>query len=148
MQGCLDARCDNAELILTDSDSFDLVYSDTAVVVFKEAGKLNVGFDTQKQVVAIVDSCNQDVMKLVSETELPAITCGLSARDTITLSSINEDSAVIDLQRSITCFDGKIMEPQEIPISLCSTIDSFALMCVAAIFILSGNAALLSEMKI
>lgn len=145
---CADARSESAELFLADAGSFDLIYSETAIVIFKDAEKLDTKFETNKQVVAIVDSCNKEALKLASETGFPAITCGLSTRDTITLSSINEDSAVINLQREITCFDGNVTEPQEIPVSLYSPIDSFALMCVAAIFILSGNTKHLSEIKI
>lgn len=148
MARCLDARCENAELLLTDIDSFDLVYSETAIIVFKDSAKLPLDFQTNKQMVAIVDSCNKDAVRIASDTKVPAITCGLSACDTITLSSISEDSAVIDLQRCVTCFDGTIAEPQEIPVSLCSSIDSFALMCAAAIFVLSGNIKKLSEVKI
>lgn len=145
---CLDARVGCAELILTDTWSFDLIFSETAIIIVKDGESLTTGFETNRQAIAVVDSCNKDVMRLVGETKLPAITCGLSARDTITLSSISEDSAVINIQRSISCFDGTVIEPQEIPVTLCSSIDSFALMCAAAIFILSGNITKLPLEKI
>lgn len=145
---CLDVRCENAEMLIADADEFELIYTDTAIVIFKDADKLAIDFETRKPAVALVDSCNEDMLKLASKTGFPAITCGLSPKDTITLSSIDEDSAVVDLQRSVTCFDGTVVEPQEIPVALYSSIDSFALMCVAAIFILSGNVARLSEIKL
>lgn len=145
---CLDARDKCAELILTDTYSFDLVYSETAIIIVKDKECLKTGFETSRGAVAVVDSCDKDIMSVVGETKLPAITCGLSARDTLTLSSFNEDSAVINIQRSISCFDGSVAEPQEIPVTLCSSIDSFTLMCAAAVFVLSGNTAKLAQEQI
>lgn len=144
----MDARCENAQLVVSDTKSFDLIYSDMAVIIYKDAVKIPVLFEAPKQMVAVVDSCNKELPRLVSATNLPAVTCGLSPRDTITLSSINEDSAVIDVQRSITCFDGSVLEPQEIPVTLYSPIDSYTLMAAATIFILSGDTAKLFEVKI
>ena len=90
-------------------------------------------------IVAIVDCGNERLVDFVSSTKLPAITCGLSPKDTITLSSIEEDSAVVTLQRAVTCFDGTVAEPQEIPVRLSGITDNFSLMAASAVFILTGN---------
>lgn len=144
----IDARCDNAQLVIADTKSFDLVYSDMSIVIYKDAMPMPVQLETQKQSLAVVDSCNKELLQLVSGTNLPAITCGLSPKDTITLSSINDDSAVIDVQRSIICFDGSVVEPQEIPVTLNSPIDNFTLMAAATIFIVCGDTGRLSQIKI
>ena len=94
--------------------------------------------------LAVVDSSNEEVLLHVSRTKLPAVTCGLSPRDTLTLSSIGEQSAVVSLQRAIVCLDGAVCEPQEIPVLLRAPADCFVLMAVAAVFILSGNISRLS----
>lgn len=145
---CLDARCGHADIIISDARSFDLVYADTAIIIFRGGDGFTPEIETGGRTVAVVDSGSKAALLAVSKTGLPAITCGLAQCDTITLSSINEDSAVINIQRSITCFDGTIAEPQEIPVSLCSSIDSFALMCAALLFILSGNIERLSKANI
>jgi hypothetical protein len=77
-------------------------------------------------------------MEHVSYTKLPAITCGLLNRDTISLSSISDSSAVLDIRREIRSLDDSIAEPQEIPIRLGKPSDNFALMAACAIIILSG----------
>ncbi|MCL2034166.1 MAG: hypothetical protein FWG94_05480 [Oscillospiraceae bacterium] len=146
--GCIDARYDGAELFITDAQGLDFIYSSAAIFVFKDSTKPFAEVETTGERLAIVDSCNQDAIKLVSGTKMPAVTCGLSPCDTITLSSLSEDSAVIGLQRCITCFDGTVLEPQEIPVSLCAQVSSFTLLCAAAIFILTGNIKKLSQVKI
>lgn len=144
----LTAMCHYAEFVITDTQSFDVIEAGATLVIYKDAQEIPPNFFEGQQAVAIVDSCNKDLYGFVNATKLPAITCGLSAKDTITLSSIGQDSAVIDLQRSVTCFDGTVVEPQEIPLQLSTAVDSFALMAAAAVFILTGNIERLCSLEI
>lgn len=116
---------------------------EAAILVFKDVVSLPAGFSGELPSVAVVDSSNKELVELVSLTKLPAITCGLSSRDTLTLTSIKEDSAVLGLQRSLTCFDGMVEDPQEIPLRLDGPMDSFTLMAAASVYLLTGRADLL-----
>ena len=128
-----------AELLVADSCTFESIESDLALLIFKDTEQFSLETVKAKQIVAVVDSRNAQLVSFVSSTKLPAITCGLSPRDTITLSSIAVDSAVINLQRTVTCFDGSVVEPQEIPLKIGSEIDNYTLMALASVFIMSGN---------
>jgi len=132
-------------LMVLDAAAFDTVACDDMVILYKDPVAFSPRLTPGRQTLAVVDSCDGAVMRQVSETKLPAITCGLSSRDTITLSSIDVDSAVINLQRSVTCFDGSVLEPQEIPVRLGAAIDNYALMALACVFILNGDARRLSK---
>ena len=44
-----------------------------------------------------------------------AISYGLSPRETITISSLNEECAVISLQRELVTLAGQVLEQQELP---------------------------------
>lgn len=44
------------------------------------------------------------------------ISCGLSSRDTLTLSSMGEQDAVVCVQRALIRPDGAEVEPQELPV--------------------------------
>ncbi len=134
------------QLFLTDGKGLEFVSAENAVVIIRDAGCLTCR--TQGDGVAVVDAGRESAVRLAAETRLDAITCGLSPRDTITLSSIKEDSAVIGLQRGVACFDGSVAEPQEIPVAFSHGADSFALMCAAALYILSGNINKLHGLKI
>lgn len=145
--GTLTLKKPNPSLVLCDTRSFEAVRAEHVMVVFKEARPLSVNLQGARQVIAVVDSSDDELARSVSETRLPAITCGLHSRDTITLSSMDEDSAMIGIQRTITGFDGSRTEPQEIPVRLTRPVDRFALMTTAAAFILSGNPGLLMKGK-
>lgn len=119
---------------------------DKVIVVYKQQAPIPEPLAVaQSSVVAIVDSGSEELLCHVSDTRLPAITCGLRSRDTITLSSMDGESAVVDLRRCICCLDGSEAEPQEIPLKRPATQDNFLLMAFAAILILTGKAESLKD---
>ena len=130
---------DEDEFMLCDIESFKPTGSENIIIVYKQPQPAAFQTDSANAVVAIVDSSDEQLLCHVSNTRLPAITCGLKSRDTITLSSMSGESAVIDLRRGISCLDGSVAEPQEIPLRHQNTAENFLLMASAAILILSGN---------
>lgn len=115
-----------------------------AVVIFKDVQPCPGDFLATKHMIAVVDASGKPpLLHMVKETGLPTITCGLSACDTITLSSHCSDSAVITLQRTIQRFDGRNVDPQELPVVLRQSVDSFLLMALAAVCFFTDNEHLL-----
>ncbi len=141
--GVLSVKKSNPAMIICDTQSFDTVKAENAIVIYKDILPIPQRLLDIRHGVAIVDSSNYQLSQALSDTGLPAITCGLHSRDTITLTSMGVDSAVIGIQRAIVNFDGSITEPQELPINFTKSIDRFTLMTAAAILILSGNSHLL-----
>lgn len=89
--------------------------------------------------VAIVNSSDQKLLSLVAQRHIKAITCGFSNVDTLTLSSLTSDSAVISLQRQVKAFDGSILEPFDLPVSFSSYFEPFSLLYSAAVLCLLGK---------
>lgn len=125
--------------LMGNEDNFALKKLDNHILICKDEECIPKHLNQSKNAVAVVQASNPKLVEKVSLTRLPALTCGLSTRDTLILSSINEDSAVLGVQRSIICFDGTVAEPQDIPIRLGGHMDTFTLMAAASVFILSGN---------
>lgn len=48
------------------------------------------------------------------------VSCGLSRRDSLTFSSMDEGRAVVCVQRMLTRLDGGQVEPQELPVRRCA----------------------------
>ena len=133
------------DLLLCDAQSFEGIETDSVIVVYKKPQSIIARVASAIPAVAIVDSSQDELLEHVCATRLPAITCGLGSRDTITLSSMTAPGAVVDLRRGVTCLDGSRVEPQELPLRLEGPLDSFLLMCFAAILILSGKIESLKE---
>lgn len=137
------AQC--PEFMLCDIASYNSKKTDKIIIVCKSPHIALSGLCNTTQAIAIVDSSSEELLRQVSDTRLPAITCGLRRMDTISLSSMTADSAVIDLRRSVTCLDGGKVEPQELPLRMPTLPDSFLLMSTAAILILCGKIDCLKE---
>jgi len=136
---------DESEFTLCDIKSYKPTGNDRVIVVYKQPQHAAVQLEGTQAAVAIVDSSDEQLLEHVSDTRLPAVTCGLRSRDTITLSSMAGESAVIDLRRNVSCLDGSLAEPQEIPLRHQNPQDKFLLMSAAAILILSGKIERLKE---
>ncbi|WP_312645180.1 hypothetical protein [Hydrogenoanaerobacterium sp.] len=98
--------------------------------------------------IGVVQSDNLAAAQALSEWQIPVISCGMSVTDTLTLSSISPDGAVICLQRSIPTLLGTVIEPFEVPIKLSRPFDSYALMCIVAVLLLSDNLDKLSMLNL
>ena len=66
--------------------------------------------------VAVAISEDTDTLCELERLKLPVVTCGLSLRDTLSVSSAGDNAYSISLQRRIKRSDGSYMEPCEIVI--------------------------------
>lgn len=89
--------------------------------------------------IGLLSSANRDAAAFIRQIGLRAMTFGMSSKDTLTLSSITADNAVLCLQRPICDIAGHTLEPVEIPIHLSRQADSLSILCAAAALILSGK---------
>lgn len=63
---------------------------------------------------AVALSEDTDTLSALERLRLPVITCGLSSRDTVSISGTADNSYSISLQRKIRRADGSYVEPCEI----------------------------------
>lgn len=111
--------------------------SDT-IVIFADGSSPHDAFFSGRT-VNVVDGGKAGAFEAASTSSSEAITCGQSAKDTLTFSSTGVDNTVISLQRNIEAFDGSVVEPQDIPVKCRVGIDKFLLMSIASVFIISGG---------
>ena len=72
----------------------------------------------EKNSIILINGDNRQLLKSLAGTEGTVITCGMSGVSTFTFSSMNDEGCVLCLQRAVVSFNGKLMQPQEIPVSL------------------------------
>lgn len=90
---------------------------------------------------AILPSRNRAAVGYARGAGLVPLDCGLSLRDTLTLSSRTDSSVVISLQRSVARLDGGVVDPVEVPLKLCRKWAPYPLLCCAGVLLLTGGAA-------
>lgn len=105
------------------------------IIVIDKAPNINVILPIGT--VGIVLSDNISALHCLMRSGVKTITCGMSHRDTITLSS-SLPNPTICLQRRLCALNGKIFEPAEYPIST-SVTDYECLLLAAATMLLCGT---------
>lgn len=108
------------------------------LLILKESVQELTGFIPPPCQAVAVGSDNAAALDYLAGYELQAITCGLSSKDTLTLTSISDTSAVVALQRSLVSWDGSVVEPAELPVRLSCPADSHSLLCCAAALAYAG----------
>lgn len=88
--------------------------------------------------ISIVGSDNTVALSHLMKKANPALCCGMSPRDTLSISSHDFGSAVISLQRAISSLDGKIVEPHDVTITLTQSVEQYPLLAAIGVLLLSG----------
>lgn len=134
------AHCD---YLLTHLDKPRSIQSEQAVWIIDHPPSPAPSLSLSGNIVAIVCSHDQKGLQLAAQCGVPAITCGLSPWDTVTLSSITTDSAQICLQRSVTSLSGQVIDPTEFPVRLSGHLSQEHLLLLCAALILCDQTLLL-----
>lgn len=94
--------------------------------------------------VIIVDSSDMSLPDIDNRMPTQCITCGMSSKDTISFSSLDENEASISLMREIRDIQGNVVEPFEMTVRSKSSIDRYSpfyLLCIVALVIVLGKTA-------
>lgn len=128
-----------SDFIIYDISGVEEIKLKKGILVFKShldreksALKLSDG------IINVVDPDNIAALSLLKDSPNMAVTCGMSSRCTLTISSIEENSAALSLQRKVALLSGGAAEPSEISVSMSERIDGYALLAISAVFILAG----------
>ena len=92
-----------------------------------------------KGIIGICESENKNALKVFENNKTPVITCGMNPKSTVTFSSINNDSILLSLQRTVKGINRTETEPQEIKIKLNHKYETFSVMASAVILLLYGK---------
>lgn len=68
--------------------------------------------------IAVLETDDTDAANIIADTGISAVTCGLSQKSSVTVSSITDTETVISVQRSIIDLFGNVIEPQEIKVAI------------------------------
>lgn len=87
--------------------------------------------------IAIVESGNQNAMLLLKTLGLRTVTCGMSATDTVSLSSISDKAAAVSLQRELPTDDFGVIDACEISVKQTRPYSEYGVMATVSVLFLS-----------
>jgi len=108
------------EIIVADSSEIKSLYVRECIIILKNHACVPQIPLPEKSII-IVNSENTEQLVALKNLRHSVITCGVSERDTLCCSSIGTDSVVVSLNREITAFSGRKIQPLEIPFKLDKT---------------------------
>lgn len=89
-------------------------------------------------IIGICEDTNKNALKLFFKNRTPVISCGLGNKNTVTLSSLTDNSLLVTLQRNIKSMYGLSIEPADFKITLWKKYSPFSVMAGATILLING----------
>ena len=74
--------------------------------------------ELDKDVIVVTGTDNRRVQRLLGSCTNPVVTCGTGIRDTVTISSLTKDHALLCAQRELPTVTGKWLEPFEFGVDM------------------------------
>ncbi len=128
----------HAEFLIYECERLPQIQAEKGILILKDSfsgkisGKLPGGF------LAVFGSSNAEAARALEGTGIPALTCGTGVRDTVSAASLGFPHSVASLQRSIRTLMGTVVEPHDIPLTLCEPYSPGPLLTAAAMLLAAG----------
>ena len=107
------------------------------VFVFKDHISCPLPVQIPEGFVAVAHSASARSLALLRQNDCPAVVCGMSLRDTVTLSGNQQSSVAVSLQRQMVDLQGRTIEEREIPVSLSVPLEGYPLLAACAVLLLT-----------
>ncbi len=134
----------DAANLIVESGRLSQIDAQKGIIIFKN-DITDFTFPSIPPGFTAVLSCeNTAALNFLRENKIVAATCGLSATDTFSLSSLEEDTATVSLQRELRTLGGEINEPQDVVIKNTMGLSGFTAMCLCAAVLITGKSEGLS----
>lgn len=122
------------ELTAVDFEKFERVEFEEPVFLLKKNCVPDFAFPEGAAVIACSE--NEKQMKALKNGGCHAITCGFRKTDTFSYSSLSDDEVVVSLNRELTAFSGKNIQPLELPIGIPGGTDVYSVIAFTALRVL------------
>jgi hypothetical protein len=103
------------DILVIDTPHLGIIELSECIIVMKDFGEVPSAALPEKSIV-IANSENTTQLNALEIYKQRVISCGKGLRDTFSYTSLTHDGIVISLNREITAFSGKKIQPLEIPV--------------------------------
>lgn len=84
----------------------------------------------------VINTDIENDLTILEETKINVISYGFNSKNTITASSINEESILVGIQRNIKTIKGKLIEQQDKKVDICGKCNTNYMLGIIAILII------------
>ncbi len=122
------------ELLAADFPRYNKISVETPVFLLKKDCVPDFEFPSNSAVIACSE--NEKQLKALKDKGLHVITCGFGKTDSFSYSSLAEETVVVTLNRELTAFSGKKIQPLEVPATIPQGTDAYSVIAFTALRIL------------
>lgn len=108
------------------------------IAVFLDNGHRFINQEIPVGIIGICEEKNKTALEIFKKNTIAVISCGLSSKNSITLSSMGNEQLFACLQRSVQNCNGEIIDPCELKIKLTKNYEPFSVMASTAILLLTN----------
>lgn len=126
------------ELLVIKTDSVYRAFSKDTIILLLPSAHPEMLETITGSVFFVVRSSMHAQLRKLAQKGISAVTCGLSGKDTVTVSSYFENNITIALQRELRTVNGELIEPMEFLFQTQGKTDQNDVMMLASLLLLTG----------
>ncbi len=134
-----DPGTDTPRFVVYDCEEIPDLNLEKGILLFKNSFCGSSARSIPAGVLTVFESYNGRAAGALKGTGVVAITCGTSAKDTLSVASLDEMSATVSLQRTVKDLSGTVLEPRDVAVELDSLLSPYQLLAVCSVLLLSGE---------
>ncbi|HZJ78069.1 MAG TPA: hypothetical protein VFD52_04665 [Clostridia bacterium] len=136
--GCISEYSNTSpSFIVIESDSIENFNAEGSIFILKSPKSVKKILALNSENNYVVTEYSKALDTIREASNIPIIRCSSGNMGDVTLSSLNESSACVGIEHSITTLLGKKLEPCEFKVDLGSDICGYPLLAVCCVLILS-----------
>ena len=134
---CNNKKLTKKNFVLYEISDLENLDCKNCIFIFKNSFKIFNENLIKKNVVPIFATPNSCAANILSSANQPAITCGTSVKNTLSIAGTTGENIAISLQRYIKNLNGQTIEPQDFTIKLSKEIPLPFLLITGAVLLLT-----------
>lgn len=135
---CVGGR-DPARYLLLDCERLPDSSLDSGILLFKKSFRFCGAKKAVSGLVPVFSSSHAGAAIFLKGTGLPAITYGMSSKDTVSIAGLDDEGASISIQRSIRTLGGAIIEPGDIRVRLSRPLSAEQILLLSTVLLLGDE---------
>lgn len=126
------------KFLICDCEHIPQLQAEKGILLFKNSFEAEEKLRIPPGFLCVLEPQNIKAAALLQEAGTAAMTCGMSAKDTLSISSLDYGSAAMSLQRSVPTLTGEIVEPGDITVEVGAALSPRQILSICMVLLLSG----------
>lgn len=127
-----------ARFLVCDCERIPKVEGSSGILFLKNSFDSDMPIAIPDGFLCAFEPQNQRAAALLRAAGAAAVTCGMCAKETLSISSLDYGAAALSLQRSITTVSGDVVEPRDITVELHSAVSPRQMLAVCMVLLMAG----------